>query len=119
MERFTPIGRDAIRYDVTIDDPKTFTRSWQIAMPLYRRLEPNMQLIEYRCTEFAEEFLYGHLRKEPLVTHWEGETMIIDITPPRSHPVTSSMTGTESRRTQTTASIHDLRTHPRVRVLLL
>ncbi len=80
VERFTPIGRDAIRYEVTIDDPKTFTRSWQIAMPLYRRLEPNMQLIEYRCTEFAEEFLYGHLRKEPLVTHWEGETMIIDIT---------------------------------------
>ena len=80
VERFTPIGRNAIRYEVTIDDPKTFTRSWQIAMPLYRRLEPNMQLIEYRCTEFAEEFLYGHLRKQPLVTHWEGETMIIDIT---------------------------------------
>ena len=57
-----------------------FTRSWTISMPLYRRLEPNMQLIEYRCIEFVEEFLYGHLRKEPLVTRWEGETIIVDIT---------------------------------------
>ena len=49
-------------------------------MPLYRRLEPDIQLVEYRCIEFAEEFLYGHLRKEPLVTRWEGETIIVDIT---------------------------------------
>ena len=80
VERFTPISPDAIRYDVTIEDPNVFTRSWTISMPLYRRLEPNMQLIEYRCIEFVEEFLYGHLRKEPLVTHWEGETIIVDIT---------------------------------------
>ena len=80
VERFTPISPDAIRYDVTIEDPNVFTRSWTISMPLYRRLEPNMQLIEYRCIEFVEEFLYGHLRKEPLVTRWEGETIIVDIT---------------------------------------
>ena len=79
-ERFTPISPDAIQYEVTIEDPNVFTRPWRIAMPLYRRLEPNMQLLEYRCVEFAEEFLYGHLRKEPLVTRWEGETIIVDIT---------------------------------------
>jgi hypothetical protein len=79
VERFTPIGPDALRYDVTIEDPQVFTRPWRISMPLYRRLEPNIQLIEYRCIEFAEEFLYGHLRKEQLVKHWEGETMIVDI----------------------------------------
>ena len=49
-------------------------------MPLYRRVEPNIQLLEYRCTEFAEEFMYGMLRKEPLVTRWEGETKIVDVT---------------------------------------
>jgi hypothetical protein len=49
-------------------------------MPLYRRLEPNAQLVEYRCIEFVEEFLYGGLRRKPLVTRWEGETMIVDIT---------------------------------------
>ena len=79
-ERFTPITPDAIQYEVTIEDPNVFTRPWRISMPLYRRLEPNMQMLEYRCIEFAEEFLYGHLRKEPLVTRWEGETMIVDIT---------------------------------------
>jgi hypothetical protein len=80
VERFTPINADAIRYEATIEDPEVFTRPWRIAMPLYRRLEPNIQLIEYPCIEFAEEFLYGHVRKKQLVTRWEGETMIIDIT---------------------------------------
>jgi len=80
VERYTPINPDAIRYEVTIEDPEVFTRPWRILMPLYRRLEPNMQLIEYPCIEFAEEFLYGHVRKQPLVKHWEGETMTIDIT---------------------------------------
>jgi len=80
VERFTPIARDAIRYDVTIEDPKVFTRPWKISMPLYRRLEPNMELLEYRCTEFVEEFLFGNLRKEQLVKRWEGDTIIVDIT---------------------------------------
>jgi hypothetical protein len=80
VERFTPISRDAIRYDVTIEDPKVFTRPWTISMPLYRRLEPNMELLEYRCIEFVEEFLYGNLRREQLVRRWEGDTIIVDIT---------------------------------------
>ena len=80
VERFTLVTPDVIRYDVAIDDPKTFTRPWQISMPLYRRMEPNMQLLNYRCTEFVEEFLYGMLRKNQLVKHWEGETLVIDIT---------------------------------------
>lgn len=80
VERFTPITADAIRYEATIEDPDVFTRPWKISMPLYRRLEPNAQLIEYNCVEFVEEFMYGHARKKPLVTHWEGENMIINIT---------------------------------------
>jgi hypothetical protein len=79
-ERFTPISADAIRYDVTIEDPKVFSRPWTISMPLYRRLEPNATVLDYNCIEFAEEFMYGNLRKEPLVKRWEGETMIVDIT---------------------------------------
>jgi hypothetical protein len=80
VERYTPITPDAIRYEVTIEDPEVFARPWKISMPLYRRLEPNSQLVEYPCIEFSEEFLYGHVRKEPLVKRWEGETMIVDIT---------------------------------------
>jgi len=80
VERFTPITPDAINYEVTIEDPKVFTRPWKIAMPLYRRLEPNAQLMEYRCIEFVEEFLFGNLRKQQLVKRWEGDTLIVDIT---------------------------------------
>ena len=80
VERFTLLTPDVIRYEVTIEDPNVFTRPWRISMPIYRRMEPNMQLLEYRCIEFAEEFLYGNLRKQPLVKRWEGETMIVDIT---------------------------------------
>jgi hypothetical protein len=35
-------------------------------MPLYRRVEKNAQIMEYKCVEFAEEVLYGHLRRQPL-----------------------------------------------------
>src|SRR5262249_43047771 len=82
VERFTFMTPDAnaIRYEVTITDPKTFTQPWKISMPLYRRLEPNKVLLEYRCTDFVDEFLYGHLRRTQLVKHWEGETIAIDIT---------------------------------------
>ena len=80
VERFTPITPDAIHYEVTIEDPNVFTSPWKISMPLYRRLEPNAQLLEYNCVEFVEEFVYGHLRKRPLVTRWEGKTIIVDIT---------------------------------------
>lgn len=80
VERFTLRTPDVINYEATIDDPNVFTRPWRIAMPLYRRMEPNMQILEYRCAEFVEEFMLGHVRKQPLVTRWEGETMIIDVT---------------------------------------
>jgi hypothetical protein len=80
VERYTLKTPDVINYEVTIEDPNVFSRPWRISMPIYRRMEPNAQLIEYRCIEFAEEFLYGGLRKEPLVKRWEGETLIVDIT---------------------------------------
>ena len=79
-ERYTPAGPDAIRYEATIEDPKVFTGPWKISLPLYRRLEPNAQVLDFRCIEQVEETIYGHLRQQPLVKHWEGRTMIVDIT---------------------------------------
>jgi hypothetical protein len=79
-ERMTPMSRDAIRYEATVEDPQVFTRPWKIAMPLYRRLEPNAQLMDFRCVEMVEETIYGHLRKDQLVKRWTGETMIVDVT---------------------------------------
>src|ERR1051325_9957460 len=50
-ERYTPISRDAIRYEATIEDPKVFTRPWKITVPLYRRLEADAQILDFRCIE--------------------------------------------------------------------
>jgi hypothetical protein len=57
-------GGNVLNYTARMEDPKTFTRPWTIAMPLYRRVEPNVQLLEYKCVEFSEELLYGDLKKK-------------------------------------------------------
>jgi hypothetical protein len=54
-----------LNYEATIDDPKVFSRAWKISLPLYRRVERNAQLLEFKCVEFAEELLYGEFRKQP------------------------------------------------------
>jgi hypothetical protein len=64
VERYTPRSADTLMYEATIEDPKVFSRPWKISMPLYRRVERNAKLLEFRCTEFAEELLYGPLRKK-------------------------------------------------------
>jgi hypothetical protein len=65
VERYAPIDRNTLNYEATIEDPKVFSRSWKIRMPLYRHVERNPQLLEYKCVEFVEELMYGHLRKRP------------------------------------------------------
>ena len=37
VERFTPRSAETLNYEVTIEDPKVFTRPWKMSMPLYRR----------------------------------------------------------------------------------
>jgi hypothetical protein len=64
VERYTPRSADTLMYEATIEDPKVFSRPWKISMPLYRRIEKNSQLMEFKCVEFVEELLYGHLRKQ-------------------------------------------------------
>jgi hypothetical protein len=64
VERYTPRTPDTLMYDATIEDPKVFSRPWRISMPLYRHIEKNAQLLEFRCVEYSEEFLYGDLRKK-------------------------------------------------------
>ena len=54
VERYTPVDSDHIDYAVTIEDPKVFTRPWQMEMTLYRRREKNVQLLEYECNAFDD-----------------------------------------------------------------
>jgi hypothetical protein len=64
IERYTPRSPDTLSYEAVIEDPKVFSRPWKMSMPLYRRAEADAQLLEFRCVEFSEELIYGHLRKK-------------------------------------------------------
>lgn len=64
-ERFTRTGAEHLNYEATLEDASVFTRPWKISMPLYRNVDPNAQVIEYRCVELTEEALYGRLTKSP------------------------------------------------------
>ena len=66
VERYTRTSRDVIAYEATIEDPKVFTRPWKMSMALYRRQEPNAQLMDFKCVEFVEELMFGQWRKNPL-----------------------------------------------------
>jgi hypothetical protein len=66
VERYTRTSRDVMLYEATIEDPKVFTRPWKMSMPLYRRQEPNAQLMDFKCVEFVEELMFGRWRKNPL-----------------------------------------------------
>jgi hypothetical protein len=48
-ERFTRIDRNTIRYEATIDDPKTWTQPWTVAFPL--KQDPSYYLFEFACHE--------------------------------------------------------------------
>jgi hypothetical protein len=60
-ERFTKMGDNHIQYEATIEDPTIYSRPWTIRMPLYRRMEENAQLLEFKCVPFSEQLLYGDL----------------------------------------------------------
>ena len=49
VERFTRVGANTIHYQVTIDDPKKYTRPWTLAIPLER--DDQYQIYEYACHE--------------------------------------------------------------------
>lgn len=66
VERYTRTAPDVLTYEATIEDPNVFTRPWKISMPLYRRLDKGVQLMDFKCVEFVEELMYGQFRKTPL-----------------------------------------------------
>jgi hypothetical protein len=66
VERYTPTAPNVMRYDAEITDPATYTRPWKISMNLYRHVGDDARLGQFKCVEFVEELMYGHLRKNPL-----------------------------------------------------
>lgn len=64
-ERYTPLGPNHLHYEATINDPAVFSQPWMLRMPLYRIVDPDYRMLEFKCEPFAEEKLYGHLRRQP------------------------------------------------------
>ena len=65
IERYTLHSPDVLWYEATIEDPKVFSHSWKISMPLYRHVEKEAQLLDFKCVEFVEELMYGQFSKKP------------------------------------------------------
>lgn len=49
VERFTPVDANTINYQVTIDDPKTYTSVWKVELPMNR--DEKYRMYEYACHE--------------------------------------------------------------------
>jgi hypothetical protein len=56
VERYTLADPDHMSYEVTIEDPKVFTRPWKMSMIFYRRKEKGLRVLEYECYAFDREF---------------------------------------------------------------
>jgi hypothetical protein len=61
VERYTPVNAYHLMYEATIEDPTVFTRPWKMSFPIYRRVEPNVQLVDFNCVPFVQELMYGPL----------------------------------------------------------
>ncbi len=55
VEHYRLTDADHILYEATIDDPQVFSRPWKMSMPLYRRVEKNLKLLEYECVFYLQE----------------------------------------------------------------
>jgi hypothetical protein len=65
-ERYTMQGPDHMWYEATIEDPLTFSTPWKMRFPLYRHINPDARLNQFKCVEFVEELMYGKFRKTPV-----------------------------------------------------
>jgi hypothetical protein len=63
VERYSLQTPDVILYEATIEDPEVYSRPWTIRMPLYRHVDENARLMEFKCIPFVEELLYGNIGK--------------------------------------------------------
>ena len=63
VERYTMRDADTIQYEVTIEDPKVFTRPWKISMPFHRQQGMD-RILEYHCQAEKEE-ANGDFEPEP------------------------------------------------------
>jgi hypothetical protein len=51
IERFSRSGPDTLKYEITVDDPGTWTKPWTLILPLQHSKDP---VFEYACHEGNE-----------------------------------------------------------------
>src|SRR5580693_1514658 len=86
VERYTMLDRDTIQYQVTIEDPRVFTRPWKISMPFYRQKGID-RILEYQCQAEKEE-ADGDFEPEPR-TWYPGPDLpapVLAFSPPVQRP---------------------------------
>jgi hypothetical protein len=66
VERYSFLTPNHLQYEAVISDPAVFSRPWKIALPLYRRMEKDARLMDFKCVEFVEELMFGEHRRKPL-----------------------------------------------------
>jgi hypothetical protein len=59
-ERFSRVDAETLKYELTVDDPLTWTRSWTAVLNLKQSKD---QIYEYACHE-GNEAMSGTLRGE-------------------------------------------------------
>ncbi len=62
-ERYTLLSHYHLRYRATLTDSATYTKPWSLEITLYKNIDPKAQLLDFKCIEFVEELMYGHLTK--------------------------------------------------------
>jgi hypothetical protein len=60
IERFRRVDLNHLSYEVTVEDPKAFTKSWKNTRTFV--LMPNEEILEYVCTENNKEVEEHHIK---------------------------------------------------------
>jgi hypothetical protein len=63
IEHFTRTDAGHIAYEVTVDDPKTFTKTWTNTRIF--TLRPDWEIMEYSCEENNKDLYEGHIKPPP------------------------------------------------------
>jgi hypothetical protein len=58
-ERYTRTDDKHIAYEITIEDPKTYTKAWKNTRVF--TLRPDWEILEYSCEENNKDLTEGHI----------------------------------------------------------
>jgi hypothetical protein len=61
VERFKRLDADHLSYQVTVDDPKYYTKAWSSSR-VFTRMKPGQEIMEYVCTENNKDLDEHHVK---------------------------------------------------------